>query len=285
MDNQNDPNSINPPTSVPTPTAPPFGAPPSSPPYQPPASPPISPPPTWPSIPTEPQPIPAPLPQPAPIQTPEPNLSPLDNPWGTPPQPPSVGELPQNPSTTPTPNQPTWVPPLTDPFPTPQPVSDMPLADPEPAIQSESAPTDLSHLISNNTPQENLSAQVTPETLIVPSGASTPPEVSVPTEPKKGIPKWVIGVGIGLLLIVATASAYFILGIGQGPKTPTSLPATTVPKTTTEVRPPAPIATPAAQESAPAAASGSANFGQLQGSGPQATSAAELLRQRQQQGR
>jgi hypothetical protein len=137
-----------------------------------------------------------------------------------------------------------------------------------------SAPPDLSHLISNNTP-------ASAETLVVPSQTPNPtPDVpTVSAENHKGIPKWLIGVGVGLLVIVAGTSAYFILGIGQPSKTTTSVPAE-VSKTT--VKTPPPIATPVPQPTAPAA-TGSANFGELQGSGTQqATSAADLLKQRQQ---
>jgi len=292
MDNQNDPNSPNNSTPIPSGPVPPnpFGAPPPAP-----------------------NPTPAPFPQPTPLPTAEPgsvlpqqppNLSSLDNPWGAPLQAPSIDGLPQNPGTTTSqplpsspdpmgaqsgPIQPTWVPPVTPPSEQLAPTN-IPTAYPEPVIQSEpaptetgslqpeSAPTDLSHLISNNGSLETPSSQVTPESLVVPSSSGAPPEVSVPTEPKKGIPKWVIGIGIGLILVVAATSAYFILGIGQSPKATTSLPATIIPKTET-VATPLPVVTP---EPTTQSASGSANFGQLQGSSPAATSAAELLRQRQQ---
>ncbi|OGE63101.1 hypothetical protein A2964_03285 [Candidatus Daviesbacteria bacterium RIFCSPLOWO2_01_FULL_40_27] len=198
----------------------------------------------------------------------QPALSPLDNPWGAPVQTPPI-EQPQ-PAT-----QPSWTN-----IPT-NPAEDQATNVP-PATPSEATPTDLSHLISNNQPE-----QTTPpasETMDVPSVATPTPEVpTLPTENHKGIPKWLIGLGIGLLVLVGGASAYFILGIGQPNKT-TSLPATTVPETT-EVKTPLPITTPVAQPSPEqSAATGSANFGELGGSsGNQgATSAAELLRQRQQ---
>lgn len=189
--------------------------------------------------------------------TPESNSSPLDNPWGAPSQTPPLS---QSPSTT----QPSW--------------TNIPGNQPEnqtvnPSSPEESAPTDLSHLISNNQPEP-----VAPETLVAPSTTPTPDVPTLPAETHKSIPKWLIGLGVGLLILVVGASAYFILGIGQTPKETTSLPATTTSKTA-EVKLPPPIATPTAQP----AATESANFGQLGGSSgeTQATSAADLLRQRQ----
>ena len=80
---------------------------------------------------------------------------------------------------------------------------------------------------------------------------------------------------MGLLIIVAGASAYFILGIGQQQQTTTSVPAQV---TKTTVKTPPPIATPVPQ--ATPAATGSASFGELQGNPTQqASSAGELLRQ------
>lgn len=146
------------------------------------------------------------------------------------------------------------------------------MATSSPPSPQDAAPTDLSHLITNN--------NSLPETLVVPPAPSTSETEATPVENHKGIPRWVIGVGIGLLLAIIATSAYFILGIGQAPKT-ASQPATV---SKTEIKPPAPIATPAA-ESSEQSATGSASFGDLQGGSQQATSAADLLRQRQQQGR
>lgn len=187
--------------------------------------------------------------------------SPLDNPWGAPSQPP-----PLDGSQAPT--QPSWMntPTMTSPD---QPISVAPM---------ESTPTDLSHLISGNNNASAEGAAAPAETLVMPSSLAANPEIpNLPAETHKGIPKWVIGLGTGLLLLVIAASAYFILGIGQPAKPTTSLPATT------EVKPPVPAAVPTSQPATESAASGSANFGELGGSGtPQATSAADLLRQRQQ---
>ena len=255
MDNPKDPNSSN--NLNPNPTTPSFGAPPFAPP-------PSSPTPTWPATPSSP-------PSPPPVN------SPLDNPFGATAQSPAIG--PQQ-------SQPTWVPnpappnpPVSLPEQTPLPSGIEPVPVPsgtEPApIQSEQAPTDLSHLITNN-------PVPTSETLVMPSQASGPiPDVpTIPSENHKGIPKWLIGVGASLLIIVIGASAYFILGIGQPKQTTTSVPAEVSKQT---VKAPLPIATPVPQPTAPAATE-SANFGQLQGSQTkQATSAADLLKQRQQQ--
>lgn len=223
------------------------------------------------------------------------NLSPLDNPWGaptqTPPidggstQPPSTFEPAAKPQSVETTPQPSFTTP--QPIPNPADLSTLTSAIPQIPPQSpitESAPTDLSHLIGNNSqPENNIPQQETAETLVAPS-ANTGPDVPTTSQVEhKGIPKWVIGVGIGLLILVAGASAYFILGIGQAPDT-TSIPATQAPKATQQVKPPAPLPTTVSQP----AATGSASFDQLQGGGSggqQATSAADLLRQRQQQGR
>lgn len=228
-------------------------------------------------------PTPNPLSEPAPIQSepastfvPSQPTSPLDNPWGAPVQPPPL----DGPAAS---SQSTWGIPTVQEAPAPRPevVPNQ--------VNQQAPPTDLSHLISPN-PQQNQSippeTQTNPETLVVPQASPMPEVSAMPTENRKGIPKWLIGVGIGLLIVVGGASAYFILGWGQPPKTTTSVPATQTPKTQT-VKPPPPVATPVVQPSPTPEATGSANFGQLGGGSgtQQATSAADLLRQRQQQGR
>ncbi len=247
-----------------------------------------------------------PTPQPdlnqwAPAATPDPNPwappAPTQPTW-TPPQPqtPSFdinsfspapqSNLPPTPQyEQPAPPPPTFITPspeissfITPPV-TPQTPNWMPSA---PVQPTENAPTDLSHLISNNSGETISQPSETPETLVVPQGNTMAPDVpNLPFESHKGIPKWLIVIGTILFVIVAGASAYFILGIGQPPKTTTSLPAVTQ---TTTVKPPAPIPTQVPQPTEAPAATGSANFGELQGSTntSQATSAAELIRQRNQ---
>ncbi|KKR15841.1 MAG: hypothetical protein UT54_C0042G0001, partial [Candidatus Daviesbacteria bacterium GW2011_GWB1_39_5] len=157
----------------------------------------------------------------------------------------------------------------------------------QPAVQpswtnTETAPTDLSHLITNNNTSPQ-SVDSNPETVVVPP-AQTPEVPNVSTENHKKLPLWLIGVGIGLLILVAGASAYFILGIGQASKPTTSLPATTTTNTSTATPPAAtPIAATSAQPSEQPGASSSSNFGELGGSNasPQASSAAQILLQRQ----
>lgn len=222
------------------------------------------------------------------VSSPQPSTggTPLDNPWGAPSQAPTIDgtqfsqPAPADMQTTADLSQstaPAWTLPTTS--------NDT--SNSQTTADTASVPTDLSHLITNNNaPQaEEVSQANTSETLVMPS-AATPDIPTIPTESKKGVPKWLIGVGIGLLILVAGASAYFILGVGKPLQAPTSIPAQ-VNDSNQQVKPPAPIVTPPpAEASAQPDANGSANFGQLEGSGtpassPQATSAADLLRQRQ----
>lgn len=219
------------------------------------------------------------------VQDPIP-AAPLDNPWSQPAQPAApVQPIQTDPTPIESGSTPTWLPNSPAQAPqmpqTPEATQPMPITTP---TQNEPAPTDLSHLLSGNQQSDssanNMSHTQSPETLVVPP---TTPEASstLPMENHKDIPKWLIGVGVGLLIIVTGASAYFILGVGQPPKT-TSVPATqeTTQQTIRNVAPavvatsPAPVASQSAT---------TANFGQLEGTGTtqQATSAADLLRQRQ----
>lgn len=216
--------------------------------------------PTWPNIPSA---VPTPtMPNTNPTGfdsangSPALNTSPLDNPWGAPSQAPAIDGNPQTP-------QSTW-PSIQS---TPSSNSMGPEATPQPTVSdSTSTPTDLSHLISNNSPMElGSTPEGTPpttsaETLVVPPATATPEVPNMTSEGRKGVPKWLIGVGIGLLIMVAGASAYFILGVGQAPKATTSVPAEVTKPT---VKTPPPIATAVPQTNP--AATGSANFGELQG--------------------
>lgn len=196
--------------------------------------------------------------------TTSPLTSPLDNPWAAPSQPPQIngGTPPQWPNANTSP-------------------SEEAITTQAPPAPEASAPTDLSHLITNNNqPDENPNVQ-NAETLVVPS-TPTPELPTNPVTSSGGIPKWLIGVGIGLLILVAGASAYFILGVGRPPEVTTSIPAEVEPPK--EVKDPTPVATPPQQ--APAE-EGSANFGELEGNSTtsgQTPSAIDAARQRQQTG-
>lgn len=191
----------------------------------------------------------------APIQPPpfDSGLSAQQNPLPSPVQPDITQSIPQAPEPQIPQQEPAWSPPQ---IPTEQPSAALP--------DLAQAPTDLSHLMGNSESTQPPPAE--PEIVVVPQ-MNTPEVPTIPTEGKTGIPKWVIGLGVGLLIVVIGASAYFILGIGQTPKN-TSLPAVEPPKVTQQAAP-APVVTPQPQQ----AATGSANFGELQGSGtaPQAS--------------
>lgn len=144
---------------------------------------------------------------------------------------------------------------------------------PQTPTPPEAAPTDLSHLVANGSEQPVYAPPVTqPETLVAPpNGTDEIPNMPIENQ-SGGMPKWVLGLGIGILLTVVGASGYFILGIGKSAEnTPASLPATTKQQTLTP--PPSPI-------TAPAPATESSSFGEVGGTKP-ATSAADLLKQRQ----
>lgn len=161
----------------------------------------------------------------------------------------------------------------------------------QPTPIMDSAPTDLSHLINAGTTVNTDSAYTPtitqPETLVAPPGINGAPVIpNIPTETiHKGVPKWAIGIGIGLFLAVAGASGYFILGLGQKQQSinTTSLPATQQQQLTSPPAAITPTMPPATQSGTPGA-EGSGSFGNLDGSSteqPQATTAGELLRQRQ----
>lgn len=230
----------------------------------------------WPDIipaPIQPEPTSAPMPAPAPAPWPIPTESVSVPPQPAPEPTPAFGAPDQSaqytdpntfttndlstPTSVPVQSTPAWVPPQS-----------VPQANPMGIETSEQAPTDLSHLIGNSDTNNQTNTQ--PETLVIPQ-SPTPDIPTVPATHSGGMPKWIIGLGIGLLIIVAGASAYFILGVGKAPKN-TSLPAQEVPAVT---QPSAPTQPPI-ETSAPQSATESSNFGELQGSGsaPQATSEA-----------
>lgn len=187
----------------------------------------------------------------------------------TPPQPPIEIPSVTEPSLSSDPSNFNWSPsPTQMPDLSTQPVPENPLP-PQPV---EQAPTDLSHLV-DETAGVYAPPVTQPETLVVPTNGSTPDVPNIPNQNGGGIPKWVIGVGTGLLLAVIGASAYFILGIGRGGEQTTSLPATTT-QQQLSAPPPATAPSPSTQNS-------SAGFGTFDETKTQATSAADLLRQRQ----
>lgn len=159
---------------------------------------------------------------------------------------------------------------------------------------SEAVPTDLSHLVGSS--DTSASSPPSPEGLIPP--VTPVPDATVAGQPADasqvaaaqavtsgasgGFPKWMLLVGLMVLLLVMGASAYFILGVGQAPTEQTSIPAEQPPLTnpprTIIPSPPAPPEQPST--------SSAASFGNLGGvtpppSSPSGTSALDLLRQRQ----
>lgn len=163
-----------------------------------------------------------------------------------------------------------------------------------PADTPEPAPTDLSQLTGNangqNT-QSNGNGVYTPpvantDTLVVSSEPSSIPNTTISSEPRKGLPLIAIIGALFVLLVVAGASAYFILGIGQTqvPTQETPTPSPVPAQTPTQT--PTPEPSPSDTESV--VNGGSSDFGSLSGepttSGgfQTATSAADLIRQRQQ---
>ncbi len=248
-------------------------------------------------------------PNPSPPPATEPSLNPppstpLDNPLNAPPAPPpidagvsippiSTPPMPEpelNQPTAPEPPQPQPVPTFTTPqeqtvppasnfsWPSSPAGETNPVFSPESLAPSEPAPTDLSHLVDPNSQGVPVYTPPIsqPETLVAPPTSDNTSEVpNIPTEGSGGgIPKWVIGLGLGLLLAVVGASAYFILGIGKTPQ-PQSTPATTT-------APPQQLTTPPVNTRTSPSATGSAGFEELGTSPtPAATSAADLLKQRQ----
>ena len=192
--------------------------------------------------------------------------------WANPVQPEPI--MPQG-----EPPTPTFTPPEAQTYNT---IPDAPSPTESAPVQPETAPTDLSQLAAQmpETPPTFAPPVSQPETLVTsPGGLNGGIDVpNIPMESGGGIPKWVIGLALGLVIVVAGTSAYFILGIGKNTPDAQSLPATTQDQQTLtdppQQLPPHPLP-----------ATSSASFGQFGSSGtsttPAATSAAELLRQRQ----
>lgn len=159
-----------------------------------------------------------------------------------------------------------------------------PLPEAPPMPVQESAPEDLSQLIANQKegPAIYTPPLSQPQTLVTAPAEQTNTS-STEQKPATSIPKWVIGLGVGLLLAVAAASGYFILGVGQNQQAPASAPATnqqvpvTPPKTPKPTASSVPIIVPT---SAPEA-TGSAGFGEINATASANPSALDLLRQRQ----
>ncbi|KKR80968.1 MAG: hypothetical protein UU73_C0001G0226 [Candidatus Daviesbacteria bacterium GW2011_GWA1_41_61] len=87
-----------------------------------------------------------------------------------------------------------------------------------PIGSNEAAPTDLSHLVGTTGSGEEaplevpISAVTTASSMVIPTSSE---EKQVITSGSMGFPKWIILVGVLVLLAVGGASAYFILGIGK----------------------------------------------------------------------
>lgn len=157
---------------------------------------------------------------------------------------------------------------------------------PVPGEPTDSAPTDLSQLTNSPVPTSITDSLGAPLSPVQPEMASAtvtvPPAAQVVTSDGGRFPKWILFAGVGVIVIVAAASAYFILGIGKS--TP-AVPA----NQTTEVAPQPLIPVAAATPTSSAAPAG---LGAIQGgtpsavpttqvSSPSGTSAIDLLKARQ----
>lgn len=159
-----------------------------------------------------------------------------------------------------------------------------PIPDTPAPTLTETAPTDLSHLIGDNNhnsaeqPNDVYNPPLSqPENLVVPSQTMAAPESISATSQQFNLSKLLIIAGVILVLIVSGLSAYFILGVGRNTSLPTSVPAQ---EESSLTNPPTPIATPTVQSTP---ATNSAGFGSLQATPtPKANSAIDLIRQRQQ---
>lgn len=151
----------------------------------------------------------------------------------------------------------------------------------------DTVPTDLSHLVDNSAMPVVGSGPVIaqPETVVVPSAPD--PNQAVANTSSKGFPKVLLIVAGLVLILVAGASAYFILGVGKPEENIPggSLPAqTTIPTPEQTVPTAEPTLVPGSEGSS------SATFGNVNGSGSAnlkasptpagGTSAIDLLRRR-----
>lgn len=197
-----------------------------------------------------------------------------DTPWATPTEPPEI-------------TTPHWSSQLSDDHiqQSTQDTSPLPeISGNHPLEPAESAPTDLSQLTASSQPVSSVYTPPisTPESLVVPTETSSQASESISVESSRKIPLIAIVGGVIFLLVVAAASAYFILGIGQPQAPQTSVPIEQPPLSTppSQSRP-----TPAGGSGSQAPATGSATFGDLDENQTSPTaspaSALELLRQRQ----
>lgn len=137
----------------------------------------------------------------------------------------------------------------------------------ESSIPPEPMPTNLSDLGTEPAPSQQPSVQPPQaEVLVMPQNVS---QVSAPPA-AGGFPKWIILVGVLLILLVGGGSAYFILGVGQTKQTaaPTEQPPASLAQPTSVMPSVLPSPTTVIAPTAPAAS-------------PSGTSAIELLRKRQ----
>lgn len=159
---------------------------------------------------------------------------------------------------------------------------------PQPAVNNDSAPTDLSHLIGDspqNPPNEIYNPPVAaPENLVVPN-TQPPPANGAESLNSNGkhanLGKIYLIVGILVLIIVTGLSAYFILGIGKSAPSTSSQPAKEQSPLT---NPPKQVPAPTPSPSTESVATSSGSFGNLSSASPSATpkgtSAVDLLKNR-----
>lgn len=147
----------------------------------------------------------------------------------------------------------------------------------------DAVPTDLSHLVGDPGTQTNpVAAPVPTETVIVPQSQEATQAV---TGGGLSFPRWLIAVGVVVLLAVIGGSAYFILGVGKTQSTAESQsPTSSTPSDTSSF---VPVEVPVEVTSTPSGGLGGLVDEGLTpsptgtSSAQKGTSALELLRQRQ----